>query len=125
MSYKIFLACFILCSCSAPRMIETNLYFGQTRPDGSMITAAEWKNFKETQIDRFFKEGSTIINGQGSWYDPEAHKLITEPTYVLVHFFKKSSPVSKQIDSLSYLYKRMFQQQSVLRVDKKTKVIFY
>jgi hypothetical protein len=52
-----------------------------------MITAAEWKNFKETQIDKFFKEGSTIISGQGSWYDPEAHKLITEPVLCCCTFF--------------------------------------
>jgi hypothetical protein len=33
--------------------------------------------------------------------------------------------MSQQIDSLRNLYKSMFQQQSVLRVDKKVKVSFY
>ena len=124
MSYRILLTCFILCSCSAPRMVETDLYFGQTRPDGSMITETEWKNFSETQINKVFKEGSTVINVLGSWYDPVSHKIITEPTHVVVYFYKRSAEVSRQIDSLSYWYKNMFQQQSVLRVDRKVKATF-
>jgi hypothetical protein len=124
MSYKILLACFILYSCSAPRMMETDLYFGQSKPDGSMITDIEWKNFKENQIDKVFKEGSTVINATGSWYDPDSHKLITEPTHVVIKFYKKSSQMSQQLDSLRNRYKNMFQQQSVLRVDKKQKCLF-
>ncbi len=124
MSYKILLTCLILSSCSASRMIETDLYFGQSKPDGSMITEIEWKNFKETKIDKVFKEGSTTIKVQGNWYDPESHKLITEPTYLVVYDYKKSSQISRQIDSLRYWYKSMFQQQSVLRVDKKVKATF-
>ena len=124
MSYRILLACFILCSCTAPRMVETDLYFGQSKPDGSMITEIEWKSFKKNQIDKVFKEGSTIMNVLGNWYDPVSHKLITEPTHVVVYFYKKSAQISQQIDSLRYWYKNMFQQQSVLRVDKKVKAIF-
>ncbi len=124
MSYKILLICFILCSCSVPRMIETDLYFGQSKPDGSMITEIEWKSFKENQIDKIFKEGSTVMNVLGNWYDPVSHKLITEPTHVVLYFYKKSAQTSQQIDSLRYWYKNMFQQQSVLRVDKKVKAVF-
>jgi hypothetical protein len=124
MSYKILLACFILCSCSAPRMIETNLYFGQTRPDGSMITENEWQGFRDNQIAKVFKEGCTVIKATGNWLDPATHKLITEPSYVVIHHHKKSAQLSQQIDSLIYWYKNMFQQQSVLRVDKKVKAVF-
>ena len=124
MSYKILILCFILCSCSAGRMIETELYFGQSKPSGGMITENEWKSFKENQIDKVFKEGSTVISVTGSWYDPVAHKLITEPTYIVSYFYKKSSQTSRQIDSIRYWYTNMFQQQSVLRVDKKVKASF-
>lgn len=124
MSYRVLFICIILCSCSAPRMVETALYFGQSKPDGSMVTEIEWKNFRENQIARVFKEGSTVFNSSGNWYDPVSHKLITEPTYVVVYFYKKSSQKSQQIDSLRYWYKTMFQQQSVLRVDKKVKAMF-
>jgi hypothetical protein len=105
-------------------MIETDLYFGQSKPNGEMISEKEWNNFKENKIARVFTEGSTVLNGIGNWYHPEKRKLITEPTYVIIYFYKKSASVSKQIDSLRSWYKTMFQQQSVLRVDKKVKAVF-
>ena len=105
-------------------MIETDLYFGQSKPNGSMVTEAEWDHFKETQIARVFKNGSTITQATGSWYDPVSHQLISEPAYVVSYLHKRSPLISKQIDSLRNIYKSMFQQQSVLRVDKKLKASF-
>ena len=124
MWYKCLLLSFLLYSCVTGRMMETDLYFGQSKPDGSMISENEWNNFKETHIAKVFKEGSTVLSGAGSWYDPVSHRLITEPTYVVIYFYKKSSAISAQIDSLVSRYKVMFQQQSVLRVDKKVKAFF-
>ena len=111
-------------SCSPQRMIETELYFGQSKPSGGMVTESEWNDFKEKYISKVFREGSTVVNVTGNWYDPDAHKLITEPTYKVIYFYKKSSDVSKQIDSLRHWYKTLFQQQSILRVDKKIKASF-
>jgi hypothetical protein len=124
MPLKLFIICFLLCSCSSSRMIETDLYFGLTRPDGSMITESEWNNFRNNQIAKVFKEGCTIYNTSGNWLDPETHKLITEPSRVVSHLHKSSTQISQQIDSLRYWYKMMFQQQAVLRVDRKVKASF-
>ncbi len=124
MLYKFLFISFIVCSCAASRMVETDLYFGQSKPDGTMITEKEWNSFKETQVAKTFKEGCTVLNAVGNWNDPETHKLITEPTYVIIYFYKRSKQVSNQVDSLRYWYKTTFQQQSVLRVDKKVKASF-
>ena len=113
-----------LLSCSPQRMIETNLYFGQSKPSGGMITEAEWNQFKDNYISKTFKKGNTVINVTGQWYDPDRHKLITEPAYLVICDYKPSDRISKQIDSLRYWYKTLFQQQSVLRVDKKVKASF-
>ena len=103
-------------------MIQTDLYFAQSRPDGSLIDKADWDHFNETQIKRVFINGSTTVNATGTWHDPVSHKLISEPTHVVTYYYKKSAVVSKQIDSLITTYKTKFKQQSVLRVDKKVKV---
>jgi uncharacterized protein DUF3574 len=124
MWFKLLLIAVVFCSCASNRMIETDLYFGQSKPDGSMISEQEWKNFRETHIARVFGEGSTILSATGNWFDPVSHKLITEPTYVVICFYKKSASRSNQIDSLRYRYKTLFQQQSVLRVDKKIRTAF-
>jgi hypothetical protein len=105
-------------------MIETSLYFGQSKPDGSMITEKEWNSFKENYISIVFKEGSSVFNATGNWMDTTTKRLMTEPTYVVTYYYKKSPAVSKQIDSLKYRYMKLFQQQSVLRVDKKAKAVF-
>ena len=125
MQYRFLLIAMILfCACSSQRMIETDLYFGQSKPSGGMVTETEWNQFKENYISKVFKEGSSVINVSGNWYDPDSHKLITEPTYKVIYFYKKNASVSKQIDSLRYWYKTLFQQQSVLRVDRKVNASF-
>ena len=124
MPVRLFIICLFVVSCSSSKMMETDLYFGQSRPDGSLITETEWNNFKNSHILRIYKEGSTTISAKGSWLDPETHKLISEPTYVVSYLHKRSSQISKQIDSLRNLYKNMFQQQSILRVDRKVQASF-
>jgi len=125
MQYRfLFLICIVLTSCAPNRMVETDLYFGMSKPGGGMVTGQEWDNFKENQVSAVFKEGSTIIDATGNWRDPETGKLITEPTHVVVYFHKNTTQLSKQIDSLRQLYKTMFRQQSVLRVDKRMRVGF-
>ena len=89
-----------------------------------MVTANDWDLFKENYIRKVCKEGSTVINVTGNWYDTAQHKLIIEPTYVVIYYYKKSPAVSKQIDSLRYWYKHLFQQESVLRVDKNVAASF-
>ncbi len=106
------------------RMIETTLYFGQTRPGGAAITEAEWRSFAENRIATTLKEGYTIIRVSGSWFDPEAKILISEPTYVVVYLHRNSAHISGKIDSLKQWYKTQFDQQSVLRVDKKVRATF-
>jgi hypothetical protein len=105
-------------------MVETSLYFGQSKPNGSMVSEKQWNQFKEDYIRKVFKEGSTVIPVSGNWYDTDKHQLITEPTYVVVYFHKPSAGLSRQIDSLRYWYKKLFDQQSVLRVDKKVRAVF-
>ena len=89
-----------------------------------MVSEAEWNQFRETYISKVFKEGSTVVNVSGNWYDPDAHQLITEPTYEVIYYYKTNGSISRQIDSLRYWYKQLFKQQSVLRVDKKVKASF-
>lgn len=124
MKYIVIITCILLTSCSSQRMIETSLYFGQSKPDGGSVSAKDWKEFKEKYVSKVFKEGSTVIPVEGNWMDTDTKKLITEPTYVVLYYYKKSASVSKQIDSLRYWYKTLYQQQSVLRVDRKVNAEF-
>ena len=105
-------------------MIETSLYFGQSRPDGSTVSEEEWNAFKNTYILKVFKKGATTIPVSGNWYDPDQRHLITENTYIVVCVYKRSDSLSHEIDNLRDQYKKLHRQQSVLRVDRKVKVSF-
>ena len=105
-------------------MTETVLYFGQSKPDGSTVTAKEWEQFNQTYISKVFKEGYSVTSINGFWKDTVTNKLISEHTYEVTYCYKRSAAISKRIDSLCYRYKTIFQQQSVLRVDHKVKASF-
>ncbi|MGN6617678.1 MAG: DUF3574 domain-containing protein [Ilyomonas sp.] len=124
MNVRLLLICFIFLSCSAGRMTETSLYFGQSKPDGSIINEKEWNQFKEDYILTTFLEGSSIIRVDGSWKDTVTHKVITEPVYMVIYYYRSTPLMSKRIDSLRNQYIKRFQQQSVLRVDKRVKASF-
>ena len=107
-------------SCSPPRkMIETDLYFGQTTLNGDTLTTKEWNSFVEQHASRVFADGSTIIRAIGHWYDTASRKLFKEPTNIMIAIHPKNKYSSARIDSLRNLYKVLYHQQSVLRVDKK------
>ncbi|MBS1501095.1 MAG: DUF3574 domain-containing protein [Bacteroidetes bacterium] len=120
----IILACLILSSCAANHMVETDLYFGLSKPGGGMVTGQEWNNFKNDQVWRVLKDGNTIIDATGSWLDPKTGKPVTEPSRVVICLHKNNAKISRQIDSLRQKYKTLFNQESVLRVDKKVAVSF-
>jgi len=57
MNFRLLFIGIILLSCSTSHMTETTLYFGQSKPDGGMVTKKEWNSFKENNIFKVFKEG--------------------------------------------------------------------
>jgi hypothetical protein len=111
----------ILIGCSHGRHTETDLYFGFNKPGGT-VSEAEWKNFMEQYISPMFAHGFTVIPAQGKWRDDSTHQLISEPSMVVIAIHPKDNFLNMRIDSIRENYKRLFQQQAVLSVDKKVKM---
>ena len=122
MRLLLFLPCLLLCSCSAQRMTQTDLYFGQLKLNGGRVSEQEWDQFAEQYIGRVFPNGSSVVAATGHWYDTAAGRLVREPSYLVSSVNKMSPRLSRQIDSLRYWYKALHRQQSVLRVERKAKV---
>ncbi len=100
--------------CGGTRMIETTLYFGQSSPAG-MMYEADWRAFQERFIVPRFKEGFTLLRGEGHWQDPETGYDAGEATRILVRVHDGTD--DEAITNLIATYKRMFKQKSVLRTD--------
>jgi hypothetical protein len=105
-------------------MVETDLYFGLDKPGGGRLSEEEWAGFTAKYVSAVFRDGSTTVTALGSWRDPVSGKLITEPSRLLICIHPNTNQFSKRIDSLRNAYKKLFDQQSVLRVDKKVAVSF-
>lgn len=103
-------------------MTQTQLYFGQLTLNNDTLTEQQWNTFAQQYISKVLPSGSTVIQSVGYWYDTAQHRLITEPSRIVTTVNKMSPRLSKQIDSLRFWYKTLYQQQSVLRVNSKVRV---
>jgi len=83
------------------------LFFGVNKPDGSVVTAAEWQQFLHDEVTPRFA-GFTHWEAHGSWKDvpEEAHVL------QIVH------PPGHEADiiAIAEAYKKRFAQEAVLQV---------
>ena len=97
-------------ACSATfyvRQESDTLYFGTAKPDGTVVTEADWNQFlREVVTPRF--PGFTHWEAQGSW------KNVPEETHVVViiHPAGHSAEIAQIIEE----YKRRFAQEAVLQV---------
>ena len=91
----------LFCSCRSPdapavtpavqpppgsqALLRSELYFGRLKPDGSVVTDAEWRAFVVEHVTPRFPDGFTVLDG---WPVPtRAGELKTEPTkiFIVIH----------------------------------------
>lgn len=105
-----------LSSCrQKPRDVETTLYFGQSKPDGTLISDSSWKRFARQEILPLFPQGFTVLSGQGVWKGSTG--LIEETSKIVVFIHPAGDSVSSLIDTLRKRYQEQFNQDAVLRTD--------
>ena len=102
--------------------VKTELYFGLSKPGGS-VSAAEWNKFLDEQVTPSFKEGLTVIDGKGQWLN-QAGVVTKEDSKILILIHKPGPEKDAAIRKIIDTYKREFQQESVLRVTSAVKVEF-
>ncbi|HYF49486.1 MAG TPA: DUF3574 domain-containing protein [Planctomycetota bacterium] len=103
--------------------IKTELYFGTSKPDGSVVTAEEWQEFLDKEITPVFKEGLTVIDGYGQYLN-EKGVIAREKCKMLVVLYEPSAEKEAGLSKVIAAYKKRFQQESVLRVSQPASVKF-
>ncbi|GAA5155347.1 hypothetical protein GCM10023321_28520 [Pseudonocardia eucalypti] len=98
--------------------VRTELFFGTTRQGGPEISDAEFRAFLDAEITPRFPDGLTMLTGFGQFRGADG-KLARERSQVLVLLYPvNTAPDSgTKIDQIRELYKRKFNQESVLRAD--------
>jgi Protein of unknown function (DUF3574) len=103
---------------------RTELYFGTSKPDGTTITEAEFRAFMDKEITSRFPDGLTLLTGYGQ-YLSEDGEIAKETSKVLVLFYPSDmTNASENIEAIRHEYEKLFQQESVLRVDSLEQLSF-
>ena len=101
----------------ALRFARTELYFGTAMPEGA-VTEAQFQDFVDKEVSPRFPDGLTIIKADGRFRTEEGD-IVKEQSFVLVllYPYETFAEGSRRIERIRGLYKKQFDQQSVLRVD--------
>jgi hypothetical protein len=99
---------------SGKSYIETKLYFGMDKPQGT-VSAVEWQKFVDTDIAPRFPEGFTVVDAHGAWLNRETGHAISEHSKIIIRLHDGTQ--DKVIDDIISSYKKKFQQEAVMRVD--------
>jgi hypothetical protein len=99
------------------QMVETMLFLGMARP-GGQVSEEEFSRFVETEVTPRWKEGYTILQGQGLWYSEQRQITEREPSRVLVRFHDGSPEASAGVEAIRAAYIRAFTQDAALRTDR-------
>ncbi len=103
---------------------RTELFFGTSKPDGSVVTEEELNQFVDGEITPRFPDGLTALTGYGQFRN-SAGVIIQEQSVVLILLYPLTNrEASKLIEEIRTAYKEAFQQESVLRVDSFARVSF-
>jgi hypothetical protein len=99
--------------------LRTELFFGTGKPDGSVVSEAEWQKFLADEVTPRFPEGFTVVAGDGQFRDEESGKIIREKSFILIVLYPAQTRKSsrRKIEQIRTAYVKAFQQQSGLRVD--------
>ncbi|WP_242010440.1 DUF3574 domain-containing protein [Acetobacter musti] len=93
--------------------LQITLMFGMTRPEGGVVTDADWRGFLRDVITPRFPAGLTVQNGLGQWQDRETGRIGTEPSRLVWVVTEETPDLGNKITAIRDAYKKTFHQQAV------------
>lgn len=100
------------CGASSAPQIRTTLYFGLSRPRGS-VSELEWQIFLRDEVTKRFPDGFTVWQAEGQWLTP-AGTIDREQSKVLLLVHADTDAARQSVGAIIQSYRKMFDQQSVL-----------
>jgi len=99
--------------------VATQLFFGLSRPDGTIVSEAEWQDFLAEIVTPRFPAGFTIFAAEGQWRSDATAAIMRESSRILL-IVRRDGEDESGIAALIDAYKTRFRQDSVLRLDVKS-----
>lgn len=103
---------------------RTELFFGTSRPNGPPVSDERFNRFLDQQVTPRFPDGLTLLTGTGQFKNSSG-VIIQEKSKLLILLYPLTdTDASNRIEAIREIYKLLFQQESVLRVDSRAGVSF-
>ena len=106
----------ITCATGARAMARTELVFGTQRQRRASVPKASWSAFVRGEVTKRFPDGFTIIPCRGQWRGNNG-VIILERSHILLVWHDGAGETNVKLEALRDIYRRRFQQQSVMRID--------
>lgn len=106
------------CRSGEQASVHDTLYFGTGRPDGGLVSAAQWRQFLETVVTPRFPQGLTISEVSGQWRGADG-AIVREDTHVLQLVHPDDAASDGLVAEIAQHYKTQFAQEAVLRVSSR------
>ena len=100
------------CGAASASQLRTTLYFGRTRPKGS-VSELEWQMFLRDEVTQRFPEGLTVWEAEGQWRTG-AGTIDHEQSKVLLLVHPDTAAARQSVLAVIEAYRKTFEQQSVL-----------
>ena len=104
-------------------LVRSELYFGRLRPDGTVVSYAEWRTFVADEITPRFPDGFTVFDALGQYRGRDG-RIVSEPTKVLLVVHGSDARLRSAVQELRDIYRRLFQQESVLLIESPARAGF-
>jgi hypothetical protein len=100
-------------------MVRDVVYFGRNRPDGGIVSDAEWQAFLNEVVTPRFPAGLTVVDAVGQWKG--ATGVVEQERSEIVTLMHDGGPGARTaVAELAAEYKRRFRQEAVLRERTRT-----
>ena len=116
------IALVFLSACTLQTFVEKpcdTLYFGTQKPDGGVVSDAEWQQFLAAVVTPRFPDGFTTWEGNGQWRD---QKGVVE--HERTHILQIVDPRENKVREIIEAYRKQFAQEAVLRLHSHVGVVF-
>lgn len=105
-------------------MVETQIFFGLSKPKGGTVSAREWEAFVKSEIAPRYPEGFTVFDGAGFWRDGASGRTISEKSKVVMRLQAAGADAETKTAAIIAAYKTKFAQEAVLRADRPVCAMF-
>jgi len=100
-----------------------NFGFGRHVGDQPDVSDADWRAFLDEEVTPRFPDGLTVIDGAGQWKS-RTGSIDREASKVLMIVLPGRPDDRARLDAVREAYKRRFQQEAVLLVERRACVAF-